>query len=100
MLEKTKYCCSCAAMRGAMDGDVAAERQLNVVERLLVRMPRGRGSRVHTDGSVSVYPASSRARLPAEKQKSSPRLSKLVPRASVNLEPMFWCPGSGFSLIT
>ena len=41
-------------MRGAMDGDVAAERQLNVVERLLVRMPRDRGFRVHTDGSVSV----------------------------------------------
>ena len=61
-------------MRGAMDGDVAAKRQLNVVERLLVRMPRDRGFRVHTDGSVSVYPASSRARLPAEKQKSSPRL--------------------------
>ena len=68
-------------MRGAMDGDVAAERQLNVVERLLVRMPRGRGFRVHTDGSVSVYPASSRARLPAEKQKSSPRLSKREPRS-------------------
>ena len=47
-------------MRGAMDGDVAAERQLNVVERLLVRMPRDRGFRVHTDGSVSVYPAPSR----------------------------------------
>ena len=42
-------------MRGAMDGDVAAERQLNVVERLLVRMPRDRGFRVHTDGSVSVW---------------------------------------------
>jgi len=68
-------------MRGAMDGDVAAERQLNVVVRLLVRMPRGRGFRVHTDGSVSVYPASSRARLPAEKQKSSPRLSKREPRS-------------------
>ena len=27
-------------MRGAMDGDVAAERQLNVIERLLARMPR------------------------------------------------------------
>ena len=64
-----------------MDGDVAAERQLNVVERLLVRMPRGRGFRVHTDGSVSVYPTSSRARLPAEKQKSSPRLSKREPRS-------------------
>ena len=46
-------CCSCAAMRGAMDGDVAAERQLNVVERLLVRMPRGRGFRVHTDAKTS-----------------------------------------------
>ena len=47
--KKTPDCCSCAAMRGAMDGDVAAERQLNVVVRLLVRMPRGRGFRVHTD---------------------------------------------------
>ena len=70
-------------MRGAMDGDVAAERQLNVIERLLVRMPRDRGFRVHTDGSVrvSVYPAPSRARLPAEKQKGSPRLSKRAPRS-------------------
>ena len=32
----------------AMDGDVAAERQLNVVERLLVRMPRDRGFRIFT----------------------------------------------------
>ena len=32
-------------MRDAMDGDVAAERQLNFVERLLVRMPRNRGFR-------------------------------------------------------
>ena len=68
-------------MRGAMDGDVAAERQLNFVERLLVRMPRDRGFRVHTDGSVSVYPAPSRARLPAEKQKGSPRLSQRAPRS-------------------
>ena len=68
-------------MRGAMDGDVAAERQLNVIERLLARMPRDRGFRVHTDGSVSVYPASSRARLPAAKQKGSPRLSKREPRS-------------------
>ena len=54
-------------MRGTMPADVAAERQLNVIERLLGRMPRNRGFRVHTDGSVSVYPASSRARLPAAK---------------------------------
>ena len=68
-------------MRGTMDGDVAAERQLNVVERLLVRMPGSRGFRVHVDGSVSVYPASSRARLPAAKQKCSQRLSKREPRS-------------------
>ena len=67
-------------MRDAMDGDVAAERQLNFVERLLVRMPRNRGFRVHADGSVSVYPAPSRARLPAEKQKA-PRLSQREPRS-------------------
>ena len=38
-------------MRGAtMAGDVAAERQLNAIERLLVLMPRSRGFRVHADG--------------------------------------------------
>ena len=63
-------------MRGAMAGDVAAERQLNVIERLLALMPRSRGFRVNADGSVSVYPASSRARLPAAKQKSYPRPPK------------------------
>ena len=68
-------------MRGATGDVAAAERQLNVIERLLGRMPRNRGFRVHTDGSVSVYPASSRARLPAAKQKSSPRLSKREPRS-------------------
>ena len=31
---------------GTMDGDVAAERQLIAVERLLARMPRSRGFRV------------------------------------------------------
>ena len=68
-------------MRGATGDVAAAERQLNVIERLLGRMPRNRGFRVHTDGSVSVYPASSRARLPAAKQKGSPRLSKREPRS-------------------
>ena len=53
-----------AAMRGTMDGDVAAERQLNAIERLLALMPRSRGFRVSTDGNVSVYPASPRARRP------------------------------------
>ena len=42
-------------MRGTMDGDVAAERQLIAVERLLARMPRSRGFRVSADGTVSVY---------------------------------------------
>ena len=67
-------------MRGAMDGDVAAERQLNFVERLLARMPGNRGFRVHADGSVSVYPVPSRARFPAARQKA-PRLSKREPRS-------------------
>ena len=44
-------------MRGAMDGDVAAERQLNAIKDLLKVLPRSRGFRVSVDGSVSVYPA-------------------------------------------
>ena len=56
-------------MRGTMPADVAAERQLNVIERLLALMPRSRGFQVNADASISVYPASSRARLPAAKQK-------------------------------
>ena len=59
-------------MRGTMPADVAAERQLTVVERLHVLLPRSRGFRVSADGSVSVYLASSRARrLPAAKQEGS-----------------------------
>ena len=70
-----------AAMRGTMDGDVPAERQLIAVERLLARMPRSRGFRVSADGTVSVYPASSRARRrPAAKQEGSPK-SKREPRS-------------------
>ena len=70
-----------AAMRGTMDGDLAAERQLIAVERLLARMPRSRGFRVSADGTVSVYPASSRARRrPAAKQEGSPK-SKREPRS-------------------
>ena len=42
-------------MRGAMAGDVAAERQLNAIERLLALLPRSRGFGVNADGSVSVY---------------------------------------------
>ena len=52
---------------------VAAERQLDVIERLLALMPRSRGFRVSTDGNVSVYPASPRARLPAEKREGYPK---------------------------
>ena len=63
-------------MRGTMPADVAAERQLNVIERLLALMPRSRGFQVNADASISVYPASSRARLPAAKQKSYPRPPK------------------------
>ena len=59
-----------------MPADVAAERQLNVIERLLALMPRSRGFQVKADASISVYPASSRARLPAAKQKSYPRPPK------------------------
>ena len=44
-------------MRGTMDGDVAAERQLNAIKDLLKVLPRSRGFRVSVDGSVSVYPA-------------------------------------------
>ena len=60
-----------AAMRGTMDGDVAAERRLDVIKDLLKVLPRSRGFRVHADGSVSVYPAPSRApaRLLAEKRE-------------------------------
>ena len=69
-------------MRDAMDGDVAAERQLKLVESLLARMPGKRGFRVHADGSVSVYPVPSRARFHAARQKSSsPRLSQREPRS-------------------
>ena len=41
-------------MRGAMDGDVAAERQLNAIKDLLEVLPRSRGFRVSLDGNVSV----------------------------------------------
>ena len=68
-------------MRGAVAGDVAAERQLDLIERLLALMPRSRGFRVSADGSVSVYPAPSRARLPAAKQKSYPRPPERAPRS-------------------
>ena len=44
-------------MRGVMDGDVAAERQLNAIKDLLEVLPRSRGFRVSLDGNVSVYPA-------------------------------------------
>jgi len=64
------------AMRGTMPADVAAERQLNVIERLLALMPRSRGFQVKANASISVYPASSRARLPAAKQKSYPKPPK------------------------
>ena len=59
-------------MRGAMDGDVAAERQLNAIKDLLEVLPRSRGFRVSLDGNVSVYPATQRAwRSPAAKQEGS-----------------------------
>ena len=67
-------------MRGTTPADVAAERQLTVVERLHVLLPRSRGFRGSADGSVGVYPASSHARhLPAARQEGSPR-SKREPR--------------------
>ena len=61
-----------AAMRGTMDGDVAAERRLNAIKDLLKVLPRSRGFRVSADGSVSVYPATQRAwRFSAAKQEGS-----------------------------
>ena len=42
-----------AAMRGTMDGDVAAERRLNAIKDLLEVLPRSRGFRVSLDGNVS-----------------------------------------------
>ena len=61
-------------MRGTSPADAAAERQLNVIERVLVLLPRSRGFRVSAEGTVSVYPASQRARrLPAAKQEGSPK---------------------------
>ena len=68
-------------MRDEMAGDVAAERQLNVIERLLALMPRSRGFWVSTDGNVSVYLASPRARLPAEKREGYPKPPKREPRS-------------------
>jgi hypothetical protein len=41
-----------------------------------VVLPRGRGFRLGADGSISVYPASPRVRLPAEKQEGAPRPAK------------------------
>ena len=51
--------------------DAAAERLL-VVGRLLAALPRSRGFRIGADGSISVYPASPRVRLPAAKQVTAP----------------------------
>ena len=44
-------------------------------------MPRSRGFWVSTDGNVSVYPASPRARLPAEKREGYPKPPKREPRS-------------------
>ena len=68
-------------MRDEMAGDVAAERQRDVIERLLALMPRSRGFRLSTDGNVSVYPASPRARLPAEKREGYPKPPMREPRS-------------------
>ena len=51
-------------------------RRLNVIKGLLAVLPRNRGFRIGADLSISVYPASPRARLLAAKQGGSPRLSK------------------------
>jgi len=50
--------------------DAAAERLL-VVGRLLAALPRSRGFRIGADGSISVYPASPRVRLPAAKDQGA-----------------------------
>ena len=63
-------------MRSDVPRDVAAERQLIVIERVLVLLPRSHGFRVSADGTVSVYPAPQRARrlsLHAAKQEGSPK---------------------------
>jgi hypothetical protein len=53
-------------MRGTTPADVAAERQLAVVGRLHVLLPRSRGCRGSAGGGVGVHPASWHARhLPA-----------------------------------
>ena len=63
-----------AAMRGAMDGDVAAERQLNAIKDLLEVLPRSRGFRVSLDGNVSVYPATQRASVCQRKGPAAARV--------------------------
>ena len=57
-------------MRNAPD-DVATEGLL-IVARLLAALPRSRGFRIGADGSISVYPALPRVRLPAAKQVTGP----------------------------
>ena len=52
------------AMRKETD-DVTTERLVELTARLVAVLPRGRGFRLGADGSISVYPASPRVRLPA-----------------------------------
>ena len=58
------------AMREAID-DVATERLLKIVARLLATMPRSRGFRIGADGSISIYPATPRVRPPAERHRKA-----------------------------
>ena len=99
--------------------DVATERLVRLAVRLAAVMPRTRGYRIGADGSISVYPASPRVRLPAAKQEGSPmppkcdsrsdQESKRAPNANSHpsrsrrgplpsLSPsdliVFWCSGT------
>ena len=59
--------------------DVAAERQLNAIERLLAFLPaRSRGFRVNADASVSIYPARASPRAHGSPLKSG----KAIPQAA------------------
>ena len=51
--------------------DVTTERLVELTARLVAVLPRGRGFRLGADGSISVYPASPRVRLPAAEQDGS-----------------------------
>ena len=73
--------------------DVATERLVRLAVRLAAVMPRTRGYRVGADGSISVYPASPRVRLPAAKQEGSPMPPKCDSRSDQESKraPILFC---------